>query len=637
VSSLSSSSFRYTNEVPESGGLPGAREIPAWAISLGVHVLVLLALSMITHVTVGPGVDNLITSEMDEEFDEREYKFDVTVTDLVGNSSDVNTLAASSAAAEVVNQNPQEEMQRQLEEELLVPEAPPVNDLVQPPAADLASVIETTGTSEKVGGTEGSLDRITYEITNQLKERQTLVCWLFDESGSLAVRRAEVAERFENIYGQLGALKADKNAPLKTAVVGFGENIHFYTPEPITDIQKAVSLVKGIKDDESGKELVFTAVGQIVEKWKKFRSARDRHNCMIVIVTDERGDDFEHLETVASMCSKIGFKVYCIGNSSPFGREKGYVHYEWPDGYAEDIEVDQGPESVRMEVLDLPFWGASGVDSGRMSAGLGPYALTRLCAETGGLYFIAQDARGRQFDGHLMKDYLPDYRPMRFYEQDVTKNQTKMSLLLAAESTRTSRVGAPALRFRADTDNAVRTEATEAQKPAAILENRISEIVRILEAGEKDRSKLSEPRWRAAYDLAMGRALALQARSMGYNLMLAQMKVSPKSFEKEGSNTWSLVASSDISTGPNVRKVVEKATLYLSRVVDEHPETPWAYLAEHELQRSMGWAWQESNVNYAAMGQNNGNSNEVNRVLFLEEVDPKTGEKKLVKRERPKL
>lgn len=638
MSDFTGDSYRHTTDESEQvlASVSGSREIPAWAVSLAVHIVLLLMLRSIIYVTAGPDSDNLITSVVDE-LDERDYKFDVTVQDMVGNASEANTLTSSQAAAQVVNQNQQDQIKRELEEELLEIEAPPINEITQPSAADMTSVVETTGTSEKTGGVEGSIDRMTYEVINSLKERETLVVWLFDESGSLSVRRNEIADRFENIYGQLDNMKAERNSPLKTAIVGFGKDIHFYTPEPINDIGKAVNLVRGIKDDDSGEEKAFSAVGQIVNKWKKFRSARNKHNCMIVVVTDERGDDFEHLETVAAMCSKTGFRVYCIGNSSPFGREKGYVRWTYSDGFEQDIPVDQGPESVRMEVLDLPLWGARGVDSGRISSGLGPYALTRLCAETGGLYLIAQDARGKQFDVALMKEYLPDYRPIRFYNKDVELNDAKLALLQAAEGTRTSRVRAPTVRFRADTDNALRTEATEAQKAVAILAHRVTEIVNILASGEPDREKIKEPRWQAAYDLALGRALALQARAVGYNSMLAQMKVAPRVFEKADNNTWTMKGSAEVQTGPVVRKIVAKATEYLSRVVDNHQGTPWAYLAELELERQMGWSWAESYINYADAGRMNGNNEPKKGVLFLEEVDPKTGKKKLVRRPQVKL
>lgn len=631
-------SYRYTDHEAASdhGSVSGAREIPAWAISLGVHIVVLMMLGSVTYVTGSMDDDSDLTSLL-EEYDERDYKFEnAIVQDIVGNASDANTLTASQAAAQVVNRNPQEVMQRELEEEILTVETPPVNDIVQPPEADLARIVETSGTSDKVGGVEGSIDRMTYEIQNSLKERQTLVCWLFDESGSLADRRAEIADRFESIYGQLDAMNTDEHAPLKTAIVGFGKDLHFYTPEPITDVRKAVNLVRGIKDDDSGVEMVFSSVEAIVQKWgRKFRSARDKHNCMIVIVTDERGDDYEHLDEVSHHCQQLGFKVYCIGNASPFGREKGFVRYVYPDKFEEDIPVDQGPESVNMEVVDLPFWGGRGVNTSRISSGLGPYALTRLCAETGGMFLIAQDARGKQFDTVVMKDYLPDYRPVRLYLDDVSRNAAKQALLQAAESTRLQRVSAPTLRFRADTDTALRTAAAEAQKAATIIDHRVSEIVMLLEAGEQDRPKLRAPRWKAAYDLAMGRALAIQARAKGYNWMLAKAKSVPPTFQTEGNNTWEMVPSNEVLTGPEVRKIVAKANEYLSRVVDEHPGTPWAYLAELELANPLGWSWRETRVDYAAMGS--GGGNDANRVMFLEEVDPKTGKKRKVKRERPKL
>jgi hypothetical protein len=643
VSRASSDNYRYTDEPLTESAMSGAREIPAWLVSLGVHVAVLFVLSGFTYVTGQLEEDDVITSIVDE-YDEREYKFDVTVSDMVGNDSEVNTLSASQAAAKVVNQTtPQDQVQQELQEDILVPEAPPVNDIAQPPVADLASVIETTGATEKTGGVEGSLDRMTFEIMNSLRDRETLVVWLIDESGSLAKRRSDIADRFENIYGQLDSLNATaglkkgRTAPLQTAIVGFGKGLNFYTDEPITDIGKAAGLIRSIQNDESGEEKVFYAVGSVVQKWRRFRSASNRHNCMIVIVTDERGDDFAAIEDVAALTSKLGFRVYCIGNSSPFGREKGFVRYTYPDDYSVDIPVDQGPESPRMEVLDLPYWGGRRVDSGRISSGLGPYALTRLCAETGGLYLITDDAAGRTFDSTIMKDYLPDYRPIRFYDDDVTKNQAKRALVAAAELTRRNRLIAPQLRFRADTDNALRTEATDAQRPASTLEYRVAEIVRELERGANDRARIREPRWQAAYDLAVGRANAVLARSLGYNQMLANMKVSPKSFENKKNNTWIMKPSGKVETGPAVKKIMARAVEHLSRVIEEHPGTPFEYLASRELEQRMGWTWEEAYLNYAEMGQGAGNNAAQNRVLFLEVTDPTTGKKKKIKRVPPKF
>ena len=34
--------------------------------------------------------------------------------------------------------------------------------------------------------------------------------------------------------------------------------------------------------------------------------------------------------------------------------------------------------------------------------------------------------------------------------------------------------------------------------------------------------------------------------------------------------------------------------MYLSRVVKDHPGTPWAMLAERELKEPVGWTWKDS-------------------------------------------
>ncbi len=64
----------------------------------------------------------------------------------------------------------------------------------------------------------------------------------------------------------------------------------------------------------------------------------------------------------------------------------------------------------------------------------------------------------------------------------------------------------------------------EAQKAAAIIQPKIDILYSILKEGEKDRDKLVEPRWRAGFDLAYGRVLAVKVRTEAYNAMLARAK-----------------------------------------------------------------------------------------------------------------
>ena len=110
--------------------------------------------------------------------------------------------------------------------------------------------------------------------------------------------------------------------------------------------------------------------------------------------------------------------------------------------------------------------------------------------------------------------------------------------------------------------------------------------------GEPDRDKLTKPRWQAGYDLAMGRILAAKSRVEGYNAMLAALKRG-KSFENEGSTRWVLTPAVETEAGSAVKKIGERAVEYLERVKSEHEGTPWARMAEMELQVPVGWKWVE--------------------------------------------
>ena len=599
----------------DSDGQRKFKEIPAWGVSLGLHILIFVFFACWTLPIVRESLAELVVSEV-EELQEPEFKFDVAATDQIGNGGTGDTLSPSLAAAGSASASPQVETSKRLQEEIVKVNLTPTATIGDVATDSLGKTVEVRGGTENLsgdfggkgtgggtGGTAGTIDRLTFEIMASLKERKTLVVWLFDESTSMKVRRDTVAERFENIYKQLGLLDVEtKNGVLKSAIVSFGKDFHFISKDATDDIPQLVKLVKeNIPNDDSGKENVFGAVEKAVAKYRDYRS-REHRNCLLVIVTDERGDDFDKLDQCIQATSSAGFKVFCVGNAAPFGQEKGYVRWTYDDGGSEELPVDQGPETVAPEYVNLPFWGVAGGDLVRMTAGLGPYALTRLCAETQGVYLIAEDTgKGVRFDPAVMRNYLPDYRPIKFYTKDLQANRAKTVLVDAARKTLGEKTPTPDVIFRADTDGALRIELNDAQKPLAVLDYKLNEIVTLLEQGEKDRAKIKEPRWQASYDSAYGRALAMRVRSFGYNMMLAQMKANPKTFENKNDNTWELVASDEITTGVQIKKMAAKAQENLERVVNQHQGTPWAKLAERELSKPMGWSWKPFHKDYAAI------------------------------------
>ena len=609
-----------------AGGVPAGPEalsaelrqsLPSWLISLVGHLLILAALwpiqlatSMIRDsiVSVTAGDDEEPVAAMAQE----SIRFDTAAMDEVGNGGDSTAEAGQRVAS--------------LGSAIQTPKAPDLNVqgtitvagtgqiAIKRPMLDvgattsdreLSDVVETTGTSEHAGGVRGAIDRLTLEIEASLKQDNTLLVWLFDATPSMADRREEIALRFGNVYRQLGLLGVGGNGALKTVVATFGKSTNYLTRKPIDDVSSIQKAIHNIKDDDDDSkkgavENVFSATLSAAEKFRSFRTAKkktDRRRVMIVIVTDEHGSDMDRVEEAIVRLRKLGIRVYCVGDDAVFGRERHYFPHVFPDGFHGLGYTNRGPETAMLEGLQLTFWGRRDRFQ-EITSGFGPYALCRLCAETGGLFLISEELGGPRFDENILRNYLPDYRPLREYQAELSRNAAKAGLVRAAMAAAAESIPRPRDQFRADNDNTLRKEITEAQKPIAELDYRLGEMYEPLDAGAKDRSGLDTPRWKASYDLAMGRLCAMRARTMGYNRMLAEMKSLPRPFQNAGDNTWRIVPSSAEHETPPIQKLAKRAHEYLEGVIQEHRGTPWELLAREELETPMGWDWMELHVNY---------------------------------------
>jgi hypothetical protein len=172
-----------------------------------------------------------------------------------------------------------------------------------------------------------------------------------------------------------------------------------------------------------------------------------------------------------------------------------------------------------------------------------------------------------------------------------------------------------------------------AQQAAAVLEPEILRVFGVLKEGEKDRPKLTELRWQAGFDLAMGRVLAAKVRTEGYNIMLAKAKQGMK-FKNPKNDTWDLRPSAEVGSGSAHEKEAAQAKEYLERVVKDHSGTPWAVLAQAELKDPIGWKWEESNTGVnaprpAPPGNGNAPPPRDDRLQMLKKPPPKRPAPKL--------
>jgi hypothetical protein len=480
--------------------------------------------------------------------------------------------------------------------------------------------IGTAGTAAAAG----AVDRITHEILLSMDERPTLVAWLFDQSGSLKPQRETIAKRFDRVYKELGVIKASGNdafkqhggQPLLTSIAEFGSSIKLLTPKPTDDLEEIKAAVRGIEDDPNGngKENVFQSVGFLAEKFRHHRLASPRRNVMIVVFTDEAGDDIEALDAAVDTCRKYEMPVYVIGVPAPFGREVAYVKYVDPDPKFDQspqkAPVHQGPESLLPERLMLLF-GGTPKDEEQVDSGFGPFGLSRLAYDTGGLYFTVHPNRdadkkteawdtaamssyiSKFFDERVMRNYRPDYVPVKQYYELLKTNKACAALVEASQLSATTPMENVRLRFPRADDGQFAKDLSNAQREAAKLEPKIEALTAILRQGERDREKVTTPRWQAGYDLAIGRALAVKVRTEGYNAMLAAAKQGMK-FKDEKNDTWDLKSTITVSVNSALAKDADDAKKYLSRVVTDHKGTPWAMDAEKELRQPFGWEWRET-------------------------------------------
>jgi hypothetical protein len=601
----------------------------AFVISFLTHLLLLVVLGLLPVVAPTEPAAILVRAVTTEEAEElqlpQEFYFSDQPSEEVGANSVAGQMMALSEAPLVSETSVVPEHSDLMEAENARIE---INNVVAV-ATGLhinPNVAVKGAAGEGTTGAAGAIDRLTHEILLSLEQRRTLVVWMFDQTASLIPQRNAIHDRFDRIYEELGIIEAAGNAafarhedkPLLSSVVAFGSSLHLMTKEPTDDLDLLKQAIKAIPDDSTGVENVFSAVREIAKKYAPYRytteaNTEPQRNVMIVVFTDEAGTDQQALDETVKMCRRWAMPVYVVGVPAPFGRRETLMKWVDPDPKFDQTPqwgvVEQGPETLMPEVIRLGFSGIRDEEIA-IDSGFGPYGLTRLCVETGGIYFAVHPNRdvrravGRQevqafsshleyfFDPQVMRRYRPDYVSARDYQNRIKANVARRALIEAAARSQVEPMTNVRTRFVKRDEAELATALSEAQQSAAALEPKINALYEILRLGEGDREKETVPRWQAGYDLAMGRVLAVKVRTESYNAMLAAAKRGMK-FKNEKNNTWVLEPADEVTAGSQLAKLAERARMYLKRVIDDHPGTPWALLAERELKDPLSWRWKE--------------------------------------------
>ena len=151
----------------------------------------------------------------------------------------------------------------------------------------------------------------------------------------------------------------------------------------------------------------------------------------------------------------------------------------------------------------------------------------------------------------------------------------------------------PQLYFVKRDEADMKKQLDKAQQAAAKVAPGLDRMYEVLREGAGARSELKGARWQAGFDLAYGRICAAKARNDGYNAMLAGLKRG-KNFTNPNSRNWVLEPTDMTAASSSLQNLAERARTHLQRIVEEHPGTPWAAIAEYELKTPLGWTWTES-------------------------------------------
>ncbi len=592
--------------------------MPAWAVSLIVHLSVLSVLAVATVAPkLGPKpsdinaapFDPALSKDQAEELvhmlaDPTEMQSDQAVAETPTNTpgpatglgtgagapSSTPTVAARSGVGE-----------RSLPNVQVVPQLSPVATMTpRAPMMDLAGGGVVGDVTAETGSIGEALDQLAREILRHLQQHKLTVVWLFDESGSMKDDQQAVKDKFDRVSSELKLNVAeDKRSAnaLTHVIVSFGEGMHAPMGTPTGDIDLIGRSIDKIPVDETGTENTLQAIGRVIGQYG--RLITKERKLLIVLITDESGDDGSYVEEARQAAVSRGVPIYIIGRQSLFGYDRAHLLYIDPvtkDHYWPSIK--RGPETADVECLQ---WDGLHPRWDEQPSGFAPYELARMAKDTGGIYFLLpseENMRVRQrekaYSMKTLKEYVPDYKGRQEYVK--LRNASPLRSALYQIIMETKDYG---FRQHFPIEYGPLAEAISAEYPK--VEVRLNNLLKI-EKGLRDlkkaRDREPDKRWQAHYDLILAEIVASQIKAYEYRACLKDMvalaqkgQLQPKAKPIPGQLVveWDMVHSGKkMAPKEETEKKYAEAMALLKDVIKKHPKTPWADLAQDYINRGFG-------------------------------------------------
>jgi hypothetical protein len=469
----------------------------------------------------------------------------------------------------------------------------PLSLLPLAPAADLGGGGRIAGDPifdvKEIGA---ALDQLAREILRHLKDHKLTVVWLFDESVSMQDDQRTIIEKFDRVSSELKQhIEPSKKSAgaLNHAIVGFGQGLDYMLEKPREDIDQIGRAIKKLKIDPTGVENTMRAIREVADHYAGL--VRKDRKVLMVLVTDESGDDGSDVEEARQALKRRGIPLYVIGRQSLFGYP--WAHHRYIDPVTKDVYhpvIRRGPETADVELYQ---WDGLYDRWDEQPSGFAPYELARLTKETGGIYFVLPSEefmrvrhREQAYSITQLKEYLPEYDNRLTYierRNSSALRQTLHQIVLEGKN----------FLYRRDFPiefAALVQAALEEGEKATLKLNALLAIQDRLAALRKARDREPEKRWQAHYDLMLAQTVAFQVKAYEYRALMASIiKAPPMPKSAPGPDlviTWVVDhAKPPLAPRNETAKKYAEAERLLKEVIVRHPKTPWADLAQDTLDR----------------------------------------------------
>jgi hypothetical protein len=595
-----------------------------------IHVVILVGMAAIRMQLLDEQTQIVVETFFTDERDQQEFSQELEINTEISETQ--NVVAATSFAATNVSSSGAPSVAQQKIETSESLKEPTL--LVNPGEISLPGDGEISegfgegvvdGGMDVVTGYAPALGRITQELIRIMRKSRVHVVWLFDESDSMKDDQEQIRQKFHKVYEELGIqLKRDEKFKrdaeiLWTTILSYGESVHPLTKKPTADINKIRAAINNIKIDESGVENTCGALKQTLDKFGPAALPAKR-KLVLILVTDESGDDGQYVEDVVERAKKFKAPIYILGRESVFGYP--YAHIVWMDpkyGLPHWLRINRGPETGWPECLQWDGfhrrWDAD-------RSGFGPYEQVRIARESGGIYFMLpgeeenlsgrREADKRYFDFLDMKEYQPELESRRIYEQQRTGSTFRTQIwnvIVTLNPHLDNKLNINHWHYSMKPVEFRKQGAMEFQKAwrAMAMTN---QALAILAEIKPLRDKESSQRWRANYDLATAQLLSYRVRLFQFLLAMDRHAANPPQPKDPKSNEWHIhhtrtVTEPDDQQFDRLKKAYKlkvdreeflqelktqqtRARKLYQFVIIEHPGTPWARRASHELALGFG-------------------------------------------------